>query len=167
MNVFLRIVDGINRIVGYILAAMLGIMSILIIVQIFTRFVIEYPLHWTEELARYLMVYLVFLGAAIALRNNRLIAIEALTQALSPFLQRVLKIVVMAFTIGFAIILIVQGFEIVQAISMQKSAGLRIPMSIPYLAIPIGAILMVINAFAVLFDPNNVTEEGEGEETWL
>lgn len=167
MKLFLRLVDGINRIVGYILAVMLGVMSLLILVQIFTRFVIEYPLHWTEELARYLMVYLVFLGAAIALRNNRLIAIEALTQVLSPLLQRVFKIVVMILTIVFAIILIIHGFEIVQAVSMQKSAGLRIPMSVPYLAIPIGALLMVINACAVLFTPHRDTEEKEGEESWL
>ncbi len=152
MRQVIKVIDYMNKIVGIILALMLAVMSILIIVQIFTRFVINYPLHWTEELARYLMIYSVFFGAALALRNNRLIAIEALAQAMSESKQRILRIFIMAVSIIFFVILLVQGLEIIGVVKAQHSAGLGISMSIPYAAIPIGAGLMIVNAFAVILE---------------
>jgi len=166
MKAYLKLVDLINKIVGYILGVIIGTMSILILLQIFTRFVINYPLHWTEELARYLMIYGVFLGAALALRYNRLISIEAVAQALPPKMQSLLKKVVMVITIIFALVLVIQGIEITSTINNQTSAGLGIPMSIPYLAIPSGAILIIINAFAVIFDGGKNHREESEEATW-
>ncbi len=166
MKTYLKIVDYINKIVGYILGVMIGTMSILILLQIFTRFIINYPLHWTEELARYLMIYGVFLGAALALRYNRLISIEAVAQALPPKMQILLKKVVMVITIIFALILVVQGTEITSTINSQTSAGLGISMSIPYLAIPLGAVLLIINALAVLIDGGKNHREESEEATW-
>lgn len=152
MRQVIKIIDYLNKAVGIILALMLAIMSILIVVQIFTRFVVDYPLHWTEELARYLMIYSVFFGAALALRSNKLIAIEALTESLNEFKQGILRIIIMLCSIVFFVILFVQGIEIIGVIKGQSSAGLGISMSVPYASIPIGALLMIINAFAVILE---------------
>ncbi|WP_422124348.1 TRAP transporter small permease [Planococcus sp. X10-3] len=152
MQIFLKIIDNFNKLVGLILALMLAVMSILILTQIFTRFVINYPLHWTEEVARYLMVYSVFLGAALALRQNKLIAIELLNQALGESKEKILKVIIMLISLVFFIILFFQGIEILGMVNVQTSAGLGISMAIPYAAIPVGAALMAINAIAVILE---------------
>lgn len=155
-------IDNLNKGIGYILASMLGVMSILIIVQVFSRFVINYPLHWTEELARYLMIYCVFFGAALALRNHRLVAIEVLSESISEGKRRILRIAVMVITIVFSVILLVQGFAILEIVQTQSSAGLGISMAFPYAAIPLGALLLIINAIAVIFDTLLHGAEKEG-----
>lgn len=152
MNQVIKTIDNMNKAVGIVLAIMLAIMSVLIIIQVFTRFVIDYPLHWTEELARYLMIYSVFLGAALALRQSRLISIEVLAQSLNESKQRILRVIVMLLSIVFLMILLVQGIEIIGVVKSQSSAGLGISMAVPYASIPIGAALMTINAIAVILE---------------
>ena len=142
---------------------MLGTMSVLILTQVFTRFVISYPLHWTEELARYLMIYSVFFGAALALRKNRLIAIELFYQSISPAKGRILRILIMLISIVFFAILFVQGIAILETVKFQTSAGLGISMAIPYAAIPIGAVLMAINAVAVILETIILRNKRESE----
>lgn len=152
MQKTIKWIDNLNKVVGIILAIMLGIMSILIIAQVFTRFVINYPLHWSEELARYLMLYVVFFGSSLALRNHSLIAIEFLAESISKNKRKVLKIIIILISIVFFIILLYQGIDMLGRVQVQKSAGLGISMAIPYAGIPIGAALMIINSIAVLFE---------------
>lgn len=165
MSLYLNLVDKLNMLVKFVLGLMIATMSVLILTQIFTRFVINYPLHWTEELARYLMIYSVFLGAAVAIRYNRLIAIEAIAQAMSETKRLWLKRFVMLLTIIFSSLVIFYGIDILDAVKNQTSAGLRIPMNIPYFAIPLGAGLMIINAIAVMIDGGKSHYPKEGEET--
>jgi len=165
MRTIVKWIDGLNKAVSVVLAVMLAVMAILIIVQIFCRFVINYPLHWTEELARFLMIYVVFLGSAIALRHSRLIAIEALAEAVKPRVRKWLKIFVMLVSMVFFVILLNQGLEIQNVVGRQTSAGLGIPMSLPYAAIPIGALLLFVNAVAVIIE--TLTKPATEENTQL
>ncbi|UVI30707.1 TRAP transporter small permease [Paenibacillus spongiae] len=152
MQPVMKCIDFMNKVVGIIVGLMLAAMSIIIIAQIICRFVIDYPLTWSEEAARYLMVYTVFLGASLALRNHRMIAIEVVMEKVKPSVRKVLKIAVMLISIVFFIILLVQGIDMLEVVGRQMSAGLGISMDIPYMAIPIGALLMIINAIAVIIE---------------
>ncbi len=56
-------------------AAVVGLffaMTVTVLIQVFFRFVLQSPLRWTEELARYLMIWLVLLASSIAMRNRRI-----------------------------------------------------------------------------------------------
>lgn len=151
MRQTLKAIDTLNKLVGIAVAMILGVMSILIIMQIIYRIVV-YPLHWSEELARYLMVYLVFLGSSLALRHHRLVAIELLPELVSEVNRKVIRITVMAICIVFFVLLLVQGIDILNRVSVQSSAAMGLSMSVPYAAIPIGAVLLIINAVAVILE---------------
>lgn len=151
MRQTLKAIDTLNKLVGIAVAMILGVMSILIIMQIICR-IAGYPLAWSEELARYLMIYLVFLGSSLALRHHRLVAIELLPELLSETNRKVVRITVMGICIAFFILLLVQGIDILNRVSVQSSAALGLSMSIPYAAIPIGALLLIINAIAVILE---------------
>lgn len=152
MQLVLKWIDRLNKVVGIVVGLMLAVMSILIVLQIFCRFVIKYPLPWTEEAARYLMVYTVFIGASLALRNYKMIAIEVVSESLKPKARKVLRIFVMLLSIVFFVMLLVKGIDMLEIVNRQASSAMGLSMGIPYLAIPIGALLMIINAVAVIID---------------
>jgi len=152
MKAIIKGIDIVNKLVGYIVGLMLMVMSILVIVQIISRFVVDVPIHWTEELARYLMIYTVFFGAALALRHHKLIAVEVIAENIKPKARKILKIAVMLITIVFMLILTVKGFEMMPIVGKQTSSAMGMPMSMAYMAIPVGAMLMIMNAIAVILE---------------
>jgi len=152
MKAAMKGIDIMNKLVGIVVGLMLGAMSIIIVVQVFCRFVIDYPLTWSEEAARYLMVYTVFLGASLALRNHRMIAIEIISESVKPKVRKILRILVSLISIVFFTILLFQGVDMLEIVRRQTSASLGITMDIPYMAIPIGAALMIINGIANIIE---------------
>ena len=62
MNTYIRMINQINTAIKYIVSTMLVFLTILVVLQVTTRFVINVPLAWTEEIAKYLMIYIVFFG---------------------------------------------------------------------------------------------------------
>lgn len=150
MNTILKCIDGINKVVKILLAISLIIMTIIMILQVFSRFIFNLPLNWSEEATRYLGIYAVFFGAALAVRYNELISVEAVPDLLPEKGRKYLKIVVLFICLVFFAVVLIQGFSLVGNVSMQKSPALRIPMSIPYFSIPLGAILLFLNAIAAI-----------------
>jgi TRAP-type C4-dicarboxylate transport system permease small subunit len=159
MPTVLQIIDRLNKYMTILLGILLAIMSIVIIFQVFSRYLLSLPLPWSEELSRYIMIYTVFFGAALALRYQKLIAVEVLAEKLSWKNRRILKTVVNLISIAFFILLLVKGIEMMTKVHLQISPALQLPMSIPYASIPIGAILLIMNAVAVIIEMYTVPEE--------
>ena len=164
MNKIIQFIDGINKVIRVVLAVNLGTMSLVIIAQVIFRYLFQHTFTWAEELSRYLMVLSVFLGAALALRTHSLIAVEVLAENISKAKKRILKILVYLLCLTFFVILLVVGISMVSDVSRQLSPALQIKMSIPYLAIPIGAAALILNSIAVLmelFMNKNTEKKGE------
>lgn len=161
MQLAVKMIDGLNKVIGYVLGLMLGAMSILIIVQVFSRFVINLPIHWSEEVSRYLMIYIVFIGASLAMRHNKLISVELLPEMVNENKRRIITIIIMVISIVFFVILFKQGIDILGRVKGQSSAGLGISMAIPYAAIPIGSVLLALNSLAAVFVELTSKKEGE------
>lgn len=156
MDTIIKFIDRLNVGVRYLCALLMGIMTIAVAFQVVTRFAAKYmelelP-DWSEELARYSMIWLVFLGTALAVRYSALIGVEAIVERLSPTASRIVRILVTIVTLFFFIILIYYGFIMLGHVSAQASPSLRIPMSIPYAALPVSGIFMLLNAIAVLLE---------------
>lgn len=162
MSLYLQLVSKLNKLIAWLLGIMVAVMTAVIFWQVFSRFVIGNPLRWSEELARYIMMYIVFMASSIALRHQRLIAVGAVVEKLSARKKRIMGIVINLLVIVFCVLLFVNGLEMVDRASTQTSPAMKIPMSVPYAAIPIGAVLLMINALAVIFDPQ--PNKGEHHE---
>jgi TRAP-type C4-dicarboxylate transport system permease small subunit len=152
LQTVLRVIDSINKYLTYVVGVILAIMSIIILYQVVSRFLFSMPLPWSEETARFLMAYATFFGAALAIRKQNLIGVEAISERLSWKMRRILKTVVYLVSIFFFILLIVKGIEMMGKVSLQISPALQIPMSFPYAAIPIGAALLIMNSVAVIIE---------------
>jgi TRAP-type C4-dicarboxylate transport system permease small subunit len=133
------------------LAALVATCYVVIVVggfaQVLFRFALANPLSWSEELVRYVFVWSVFLTAAIAFNLNTHIVIDFLTCWYPPRLRRVVALLSLTCVVVGVSILFVLGMQLIQAPSVrfQKSPAMEIPMTIPYAAIPVGCVLMMIN----------------------
>jgi TRAP-type transport system small permease protein len=161
MAQIIKFIDFINKIVKVIASVMLAIMSVLIVLQVIFRYILESSLPWSEELSRYLMVYIVFFGAALSLRYRQMIAIEFIGEKLPAVARKYLNIVVLFICVVFFGVLFKMGLDMTEQVKMQTAASTQISMSIPYAAIPIGAILLMLNAIACLLEDMSTKKEGE------
>jgi TRAP-type transport system small permease protein len=165
MQGYVSFIDKINKAVKYIVSAMFIILAVLVVLQVITRFVIDYPLSWSEEISRYLMIYIVFFGAALAMRNKEHIAIDFLVEIVSAKRKKVLNSVILWISLIFAAILFYYGSALTLTVVNQATPTLQFSMSWAYAAIPLGSLLLLLNTIAVMIeDKQGKTIEGGGAQ---
>ena len=125
-------------------AAMM-VMLVTIFAQVITRYGFSYTAEWSEELARYLFVYVVFLGSALIMGESGHLAVEFLPNHFKGTLVGKL-LVLLSLVCGYVFvgILFFQGSKMTQVMTFQVSPGLEISMSYIYVVIPISATLMLL-----------------------
>ena len=160
MKVYVKIVDGLDRLIKVLVVLMFFISLATIVGSVICRSLLHIAVPWSEEVAKYLTVYIVYWAAALAARTGRLtrltVAVDALH--LNRTGQRIVEWIVGLISIGFFAL---AGYATIRAIELaatQLSPALKIPMWIPYLGIPIGCVLLILNIFANLLDPEAVDE---------
>ena len=134
-----------ERVVYFLLAAMLTI----VFVGVFNRFLIQLPMPWSEELARYLMIWAAFVGASLGVKRAVHISIDALVLVLPAGAQRLIALLAnMASCILCAWFFYI-GIEFIGRMinTGQLSPAMRIPIYIAYSAVPCGFMLMAIRYF--------------------
>jgi TRAP-type C4-dicarboxylate transport system permease small subunit len=120
------------------LAALVVVASL----QVFTRYVLNASLSWTEEAARMLFTWIVFIGAALIVKRGSHISIDILVKVLPPAPRRWLLIVSHMATLAVVAILAVKGFQLLQITGISESPALGIRWAYVYAAFPIGMSLI-------------------------
>ncbi len=151
------VMDMINRLVGYAMAAALAVMVVFTLLQVMVRFLLTkfgilMSVPWTEEMARYLMIWIVFLGSAIACRKGQLIALEFLVDAAPEPFGRILRVCALAISLVFFAMLVWLGWHYVTGNFIERSPVMQIRMSWVYVSLPIGAVLMVVNTLCLAIE---------------
>jgi len=136
----------VDRILGIALAIIMAVMVVNVLWQVFTRFVMGSPSSFTDELARYLMIWVGVLGAAYISGRHMHVAIDLLPAKLNKEGQVRLKIFINWIIIVFCFFaLVVGGLRLVYITFTlgQHSPALQIPLAVVYLVIPISGILII------------------------
>ena len=140
----MKIVSFIDKHLEEVLCAvLLAVMTIVIFLQIVLR-LLGLPLSWTEEIGRYMFIWLIYIGCASAIRKRKHISVELLDLFLKERGKFVLDIISNVVFLIFAVILTYYSFSVVQRVSTQLSPAIRMPMSIPYSSVLVGGALMVV-----------------------
>jgi TRAP-type C4-dicarboxylate transport system permease small subunit len=141
------VVDHIEEVLsGVFFASVL----LLVLVQIFCRYILNSPLTWSEELARYLFVWVVFLGASTAIKSRSHTRFSLLLQRLPERGQRILVIVGNMSLLPFLAILIYQGSHLAVRGLEVRTPGLGIPFFFVAVSLPACAALMLLRGLWVL-----------------
>jgi TRAP-type C4-dicarboxylate transport system permease small subunit len=129
-----------------LLVGLISAMSVLIIAQIFMRFVIGSSITWSEELARYLFIWMTWIGTSYGVKKHAHIRVNAVTQMFPPRLGRYINILTYLIFLLFCGLVIKEGIAMTEKIFRfnQQSASLRIPMGYVYLAPVVGLALTAL-----------------------
>jgi TRAP-type C4-dicarboxylate transport system permease small subunit len=133
-----------DRILFVTIGALLGAMVLDVTVQGFFRYVIEKPPTWTEELARFLFAWQIFLGAGLAFGRGSHIVVDALLLVLPKGGRRVLAVLTNVIVLGFLAVLIWQGTSMTLITADTYSTAMRLNMGVVYAALPLGAAISAV-----------------------
>ncbi|MCX7382438.1 MAG: TRAP transporter small permease [Alphaproteobacteria bacterium] len=145
--------DRIYAILRAICVVILVEYLILVLLQVFFRYVLNESLFWAEEAVRFSMVWSVLLGSALVARDRAHIRIDVVENLLPPVARRRLDLVLDVLMIVFMLILMVTGIQFAGRSMMQTSPSLDLPMWAVYGAIPIGALLQALFMASMLRRP--------------
>ena len=139
---------AVNRLIEYLLFGLGFSMAILVAVQVFCRYILNSSLFWSEELARYMLVWLSFFGATVAYYRNLHPGVDALTARLSAEKQRITQLLAHVAAMGLALIMVISGTQFAWFVRLQISPALSIHKWLILIVIPLSGVLLFVYALA-------------------
>lgn len=162
--------DIVDRIFKPITLVFLVIIIIACVLQVFSRYILNSSIPWTEELARYCFIWANMLGAAILVKKKGHAVIDFLVKNLHGLAKSIHLTLVNGIILAASGILIYQSFLLMPVVAQQISPATSIPMSYVYMSVPVGSVGIFIHALSALFSawlpekadtPAKPAEEGE------
>jgi TRAP-type C4-dicarboxylate transport system permease small subunit len=155
LRLYVTIIDKLNVVITAIVGGLLSIVALAVMTQVLVRFVltalgINISAPWTEELARYTLIWMVFLGAAVGVRHARMIALEFGVRKLPAHTGVPVRYAMMILCIAFFGLLFSVGIEFVELGKSETSPVLGITKDAVYWAMPVGMVLMILNSLALI-----------------
>lgn len=144
-----RLKAYVDRLLGSTVALLMGLAVLNVLWQVFTRFVLGDPSAFTDELARYLLIWVGLLGSSYATGQRLHLAIDLLPTLLTGRAKRILQLVIDACVLVFALGILVGGGAHLVGLTTalgQTSAALGLPLGIVYAVLPISGALMAFYA---------------------
>ncbi len=135
-----------DKVVGTALIALLSLMVLNVTWQVLSRYVFQDPSSFTDELSRYMLVWLGMLGAAYVAGKDEHLAIDIIIKKLEGKPRIRLQVLINSLVIVFALCVMVLGggnLVYITFILDQHSATLQIPLALIYLIIPISGLLVI------------------------
>lgn len=158
--------NALDRVLGTGLAVLMAAMVVNVLWQVCTRFVLRTPSSFTEEVARYLMIWVGLLGAAYATGRKGHLALDLLTSRLRGGARRTSEFFIHAVVLAFAGLVMVGGggrLVWVQLTLGQKSAALQLNVGLVYLAVPLAGTAIVVYSLGALLDLRRGADATEGQ----
>lgn len=138
-----RIDSFINELLSYITIFLIIVDFFVVILEVVSRYIMKTPFFWTEELARYLMFYIVMIGSSIALREERHPALLFIIEKFPENFRKIWKLILDVLIIIVLLIIFEESLKMAIDALIMKTPALRISFFWVYLGLPIGAVLML------------------------
>jgi TRAP-type C4-dicarboxylate transport system permease small subunit len=144
MNLVAGLVRLVDTALKAVISTMIGVMLVVIVLQVFCRYVLNAALSWPEEVSRYLQIWAGLLAATYAYHEGSHVGVTFL---LDKFPKAVVKVIVAVSHALMGVFLCVigwQGAGLLEKFVDLRSAAVRIPMVLVYAAVPVSAFLMLL-----------------------
>ncbi|MBW2148742.1 MAG: TRAP transporter small permease [Deltaproteobacteria bacterium] len=138
--------EQLSRLEKAFLAGSIIFASLLLFINVIMRYVFLHAIFWAEELVRYMMVWVIFIGASQVAKRGGHIAVDIFPRMISKRANTALSFFVTIFALLFCVLLVYYSFGQVMRVKAahQISPAMELPMWIAYLSIPVGSSLMLI-----------------------
>ena len=158
-----RVNDLVGKIGKYCGLTLIGAMTLVILYQVFMRYVLNDPPTWSEEVSRFMMVWMTFLVAPIAYRHGMNVAIETLSRFLVGRVQAALQLVLNALILYFMLVYAQEGIGLAERGLKSKAFTIDVKLFWFYLIVPTGFYLLaavgiehILRAIKGIVDPASV-----------
>lgn len=161
-----KIIDFYNRFEEYLLVGSLVFTVCIILLQVIMRYVFNSSLSWSEELARYIFIWQIWLGASLGVREKKHIRVELVYGLFKQKGQLVMDVLSTIIWIALCIFLAINGTELTLALLQRHSTSpaMKIPMYIIYSTLPISCGVMVLRLVQRVLKIIKTPFKGEGGE---
>lgn len=146
---------AVDRLLAAFISALMAAMVLNVLWQVFTRFVLRNPSSFTEEAARYMMIWVGLIGSAYAAGRKSHLALDLLTGRLQGGRKRVSEIFIHGMVLLFALGVMVGGggrLVWVQLALGQQSAAMQVKLGYVYLAVPLAGLFVAFYSLVFLLE---------------
>ena len=144
------LVRALSNLVEGLLLVMMVVLCADVFLGVFSRYVLMSTFTWYDEIARLLFVWIVFLGAAVGVRRGTHFRLHLLVDRMPPGLRRATHVVGVLAVIGVGLVLIQQGWKLVELGQFQRTPVMGLSKQYVYAAIPAGGILIILYSLPLL-----------------
>ena len=134
---------------GWAVLLMLAAMALIVGANITLRYLTSHSFPWADEAARYLMIWMTFIGAGLILRIGGHVAITNLQDALPVVGQRLLRAAIVLVLLVFFGFMVHVGLQYAQRMQYQVTPALRLPFLYVYAAMPVGFSLLIVHLLLI------------------
>jgi len=158
-----RVTEILDRLFRILLIFFMVEITAVISIAVFSRYFMNSPVYWAEEVTRYSFVWATFLGAACAFRRKELVSMTVIVNALSPGIRRVVFLVLEVIIAVFLVLAVVFGIRMAMVVSPQLAVSTRVSLAWLYAVVPLSTAFMLLCSLEnimALFQ-NRVTGEAQ------
>lgn len=137
----MNVLERLRKSIQFLLVTMTVVMGVVLTAQIVMRYVFNNSLTWSEELARYIYVWICFLGLSLGIMEGDHIRLEAFVNRFPAGGQRLVEIFTSLVAFGFFALILPTSFQFAMALQSVPSSAMGIPMSWVTLSVPVGLVL--------------------------
>ena len=138
-----------NDLAEWTMALLLAAMTLVTGLAIAGRFAFSYSLFWSDELTRFLLIWISFLGMSVGVRRGAHPGIDSLVRGLSPRTARIVFSCAAVLSLLFFAVMVIYGEVLILRTWPQRSPSMGLRMTVPYLAVPVAGLLMLFHGFAL------------------
>lgn len=149
--------SGLRKFLNGVMAVLSGLsfaaMVILVVWQVFTRYILKNPSTWSEELVSYLFAWMALFGASLTVSERGHMNIPVVVEKMSPGAQKVLALLSEALIFLFSAVVLVWGGYAISNLAMgQMTSSLGVAVGVFYIALPISGVLNMIFSLLNIYD---------------
>ena len=131
----------------YLVIGLMGALAILVAVEVFFRYVLNASISWYDEFAGYLLVWVTFWGAVLALDRGRHIGFETVLERFPILAQKLTMTIVYLLLITLQVVLVYYGWMLTTQLSGETAITLPVPIGLVYVVLPVTGAMMLLICF--------------------
>lgn len=145
VKALIRLSDGVDMVSKCCFATATVAFALVMLMGVFFRYVLNNSLAWSDELALIIFVWATFLAISSGYLHDRHVNLDILVKKLPPSWNSVAKTIAEGLAGGYLVAMVVAGIEALDVAGRGHTDALRIPLTVPYAAIPLASVLMLIH----------------------
>ncbi|MCR5370785.1 MAG: TRAP transporter small permease [Clostridium sp.] len=141
-----------NTILNFLIFVLMLVMTLVVLWQVISRFVLQSPSVWSEEVARYCMVWIAMLGSAMAMKRKMHMSLTLVTDRIkNDYLHLAVSVFDMLCCLAVSVLLIIYGYKFMLSGLTKQTASLKVSMFWAYAAVPVGAVFFAYNTLGAIY----------------